>query len=67
MLLPNDSSDLEEIRTEKRRYVNKTAHAWNIANGEAFTGEHLLFIRPRRFGKSMLLTRLKAYYEVLRG
>eukprot|EP00796_Vickermania_ingenoplastis_P006464 gene6464-biopygen4106 len=44
-------------------YVDKTAYAWKIANREPFKRRHLLFIRPRRFGKSMLLTTLRAYYE----
>ena len=31
------------------------------------TGEQLIFIRPRRFGKSLLLSMLEHYYDVNRA
>eukprot|EP00796_Vickermania_ingenoplastis_P011145 gene11145-biopygen8111 len=61
--LPVSTCDLESIRERGLMYVDKTAYAWKIANDDAFKGDHLRFIRPRRFGKSMLLTTLRAYYE----
>ncbi|MEN8221227.1 MAG: AAA family ATPase [Pseudomonadota bacterium] len=30
-------------------------------------GEHLLFLRPRRFGKSLLLSMLENYYDVAKA
>eukprot|EP00796_Vickermania_ingenoplastis_P006572 gene6572-biopygen4177 len=62
-VLPVSTASFEIIREEGLMYVDKTAYAWKIANDDAFKGDHLLFIRPRRFGKSMLLRTLKAYYE----
>eukprot|EP00796_Vickermania_ingenoplastis_P012077 gene12077-biopygen8829 len=61
--LPVCTCDLKSIREEGLMYVDKTAYAWKIANDDAFKGDHLRFIRPRRFGKSILLRTLKAYFE----
>eukprot|EP00796_Vickermania_ingenoplastis_P006590 gene6590-biopygen4190 len=58
----SSESNFETIQKKKFMYVDKTAYA-KIANDDAFKGDHLRFIRPRRFGKSMLLTTLRAYYE----
>ncbi|PID90370.1 MAG: AAA family ATPase, partial [Bacteroidetes bacterium] len=58
-LFPASSSDFETIREEDMYYVDKTDLAWRIAR------EHrVAFLsRPRRFGKSMLLSTLAYYFE----
>ena len=40
-------------------YVDKTDLVWQLANGSTFT----FLSRPRRFGKSLLTTTLKSYFE----
>ena len=48
-----------EIREENYLYVDKTAFVWRIAN----TGKPYFLSRPRRFGKSLLLSTFEAYFE----
>ena len=48
-----------EIRKENYLYVDKTAFVWRIAN----TGKPYFLSRPRRFGKSLLLSTFEAYFE----
>ena len=49
----------ERIIEEKRVYVDKTGLVWKLANSSAF----VFLSRPRRFGKSLLSTTLKSYFE----
>ena len=49
----------ERIIEEKRVYVDKTDLVWKLANSSAF----VFLSRPRRFGKSLLSTTLKSYFE----
>ena len=48
-----------EIRKGGYLYVDKTDLVWKIANG----AKYRFLSRPRRFGKSLLTTTLKAYFE----
>jgi hypothetical protein len=57
--LPIGIQTFEEIRCDGYLYVDKTAMVWQIAN----TGKPYFLSRPRRFGKSLLLSTLKAYFE----
>ncbi len=47
-----------EIREGGFLYVDKTAEIYKL-----FDGKYYFLSRPRRFGKSLMLTTLKAYYE----
>ncbi len=47
-----------EIREGGYLYVDKTAEIYKL-----FDGKYYFLSRPRRFGKSLMLTTLKAYYE----
>lgn len=47
------------LRNEGYLYVDKTEHIWNLAQ----TGKTYFLSRPRRFGKSLFLSTLKAYFE----
>eukprot|EP00796_Vickermania_ingenoplastis_P001868 gene1868-biopygen1537 len=57
------TSNFEIIRKVGSAYVDKTAYAWKVAHNREWQRQHLLFVRPRRFGKSMFLRTLKAYFE----
>ena len=56
-----DSNDFGEIRTRNYVYVDKTAWFHRLATAE---GEKMFFLaRPRRFGKSLMISTLKAMFE----
>jgi len=57
--LPLGIQGFEEIRKEGYLYVDKTDLAWQIANGNKYN----FLSRPRRFGKSLLTSTLKCYFE----
>ena len=57
--LPYGVSDFEYLMRENFYYVDKTMY---IPQLEA-QPNNLMFIRPRRFGKSLLLSMLKTYYD----
>jgi len=59
--IPYGISDYELIRKENYYYVDKTPFLDTIKK----TGRYLFFIRPRRFGKSLLLSMMETYYDVL--
>ena len=56
-----DSNDFEEIRQRNYLYVDKTAWLHRLATAE---GRKLFFLaRPRRFGKSLMISTLKAMFQ----
>lgn len=57
--LPIGIQTFSEIREENYLYVDKTAFVWRIAN----LGKPYFLSRPRRFGKSLLLSTFEAYFE----
>ena len=57
--LPIGIQTFAEIREENSLYVDKTAFVWRIAN----KGKPYFLSRPRRFGKSLLLSTFEAYFE----
>ena len=60
MKLPYGEADFYSLRTEGNVYVDRTDR---IAVLEEL-GKRLLFLRPRRFGKSLWLSTLEAYYDL---
>ena len=50
----------EKLRNEGYLYVDKTEFIWNLINP---AGESYFLSRPRRFGKSLTLSTLKAVFE----
>ena len=58
-LLPYGNSDFETIRRGNKYYVDKTMF---IPELEKF--DYQFFLRPRRFGKSLMLNMLSAYYDI---
>lgn len=57
--LPLGIQDFEEMRRDGYLYVDKTDMVWQMANGTKYN----YFSRPRRFGKSLLCSTLKCYFE----
>ena len=57
--LPVGIQGFEKIRTDNFLYVDKTAYIYKLVHNNV----PYFFIRPRGFGKSLLLSALKAYWE----
>ena len=57
--LPVGIQSFEVIRKEKYLYVDKTDIVWQLANG---VKTYNYLSRPRRFGKSVLVDTLEAYF-----
>ncbi|MCQ2344490.1 MAG: ATP-binding protein [Paludibacteraceae bacterium] len=57
--LPVGEQDFEKIRTLGRLYVDKTEFIYKLLD----SGTYFFLSRPRRFGKSLFLSTLKAFYE----
>lgn len=56
---PIGMQNFERLRSEGYAYVDKTDLVWQLANN----GSYYFLGRPRRFGKSLLLSTLEAYFE----
>jgi len=63
MKFPYGISDFEKIIANGYFYVDRTDRIPLIEE----TGDHLLFLRPRRFGKTLLLSMLKNYYDIAKA
>ena len=57
--LPTGIQDFEKLRDLGLVYVDKTAAAWHLAQ----SGSPIFLSRPRRFGKSLLVSVLKYYWQ----
>ncbi|MDP5169004.1 MAG: AAA family ATPase, partial [Bacteroidia bacterium] len=55
---PIGIQDFEKLRTEKYLYVDKTKHMYDLIT----SGAYFFLSRPRRFGKSLLLSTLKYFF-----
>ena len=62
MKFPYGICDFNKIITKGYFYCDRTDYISLIED----TGDFLLFLRPRRFGKSLLLSMLENYYDVAR-
>ena len=58
MKLPIGIQDFEKIRTGGYLYIDKTEHVYRLAS----EGSYYFLSRPRRFGKSLLLSTIKALF-----
>ena len=67
MLYPIGIQNFEKIMTGGFVYVDKTAQIYELAS----TGQYYFLSRPRRFGKSLLISTMEAYFsgrkELFRG
>ena len=57
--LPIGVQSFERLRKDGFLYVDKTAYIWSLAH----LGRQYFLSRPRRFGKSLFLSALRAYWE----
>ena len=60
--LPYGISDFTDLRRQNMYYTDKTRYIPTLER----TGNFLFLIRPRRFGKSVFLSMLAAYYDLAR-
>jgi len=58
-LYPIGIQTFEDIIRDKYAYVDKTRQVYDLAN----TGKCFFLSRPRRFGKSLLISTLEAYFR----
>ena len=56
--MPVGIQDFEKLRTEKCMYVDKTQYVYKLTR----ISKPYFLGRPRRFGKSLFLSTLKAYF-----
>ncbi len=63
LTFPYGMSDFYRIRMGDLFYVDRTSAIPELENA----GTQLLFLRPRRFGKSLLLSLLENYYDLLKA
>lgn len=59
MKFPIGIQQFAEIRKDDWVYVDKTAHVYRLAT----EGKYYFLSRPRRFGKSLLLSTIEAYFQ----
>ena len=59
-LYPLGMQTFERIRKENRLYVDKTEYIYRMVNSNS---KYVFLSRPRRFGKSLLVTTLQSYFE----
>ncbi len=60
MKIPYGVADFHSLRTEGQLYVDRTGYVRTLED----LGKALLFLRPRRFGKSLWLSVLANYYDL---
>lgn len=58
--LPSGINDFERIRRDNLYYVDKTQFISVLEGGDSY----VFFGRPRRFGKSLFVSMLEAYYDI---
>ncbi len=63
MKIPYGVADFYSLRTDGSLYVDRTDRIAVIED----LGKSLLFLRPRRFGKSLWLSTLACYYDLARA
>ena len=59
-IYPIGIQNFEKIRKDGYLYIDKTALVYQLVT----TGQYYFLSRPRRFGKSLTLAMLEAYYDV---
>ncbi len=59
--IPYGISDFKRLKTENFYFVDKTQYIEKLEN---FPSSFMMFLRPRRFGKSLFVAILEAYYDI---
>ena len=62
MLYPIGIQNFEDLRNGGYVYVDKTDKIYSLAS----SGKYYFLSRPRRFGKSLLVSTMEAYLQVIR-
>ena len=58
--LPYGISDFKLLKESNYYFIDKTKHIETLESSESFS----MFLRPRRFGKSLLISMLHYYYDI---
>ncbi len=66
MKIPYGNADFAEIRRKGSFYVDKTPFL-PVLESDEFGYKNLVFLRPRRFGKSLLVSMMSYYYDLSRA
>ena len=61
--LPYGVANFEEVRSENRYYIDKTMYLPLLEEAS----NYLFLIRPRRFGKSVFVSMMQAYYDIAKA
>ena len=61
--IPYGVARFEEVREKNRYYVDKTMYLPLLEE----TSDYLFLIRPRRFGKSVFVSMMQAYYDIAKA
>ena len=59
--IPYGISDFKRLKRENYFFIDKTEYIKKIEDDNS---SYLIFLRPRRFGKSLLIAILEAYYDI---
>ena len=59
-LYPIGMQTFSEIREKDMLYVDKTEYVYRMSHG---SGKFFFLSRPRRFGKTLLVSTMKSYFE----
>ena len=62
--LPNGISDYQRLIEDNYAYVDKTEY---IKKLEELPAPYVMFLRPRKFGKTLFTSVLENYYDVLKA
>ena len=61
--LPNGISNYENLVEDGYLYIDKTKYIESLEN---LTNKTIMFLRPRKFGKTLFTSVLENYYDVLK-
>ena len=65
MKIPVGKDDFDKIRRNHSYYVDKTELIYELVNGT--DNEVTLFTRPRRFGKTLMMSMMENFFSVQKG
>ncbi len=61
--LPTGVSNYEELIEDGYYYIDKTMYIEKLEN---FSNKRIMFLRPRKFGKTLFTSTLENYYDILK-
>lgn len=65
MKIPVGKEDFDEIRKDQSYYVDKTELIYDLL--EKYDNKVTLFTRPRRFGKTLMMSMLESFFSIQKG